>query len=443
MEESLKIKRATYHLYTFMISKLISSFGAQVYAFAISFYILQTTGSATSFATNLICNLLPRTLAGPFAGAITDRYSRKKIVIMAQIATTLAIVGLLTYTLTFGLSLIAIYTTTVILSLTSTFSAIAFTSSITGLIDPGRIQKAMSLNQMAFSFATIGSPAVGGLLYGVVSIPYFLGTYIILSAVAVVLESTMNFRLFAAPAKKKEEGEAKESLLQSMKAGLGYLRLQPLVMIMLWISLLINFLFGAYEVGYSYILIEKLKIESQHFGFTQGAFSVGMLLMSIYFSMRKEVKYPLLVSKRGVIAMGVILGAISIPLVLPMNYWMTFTFYMVIMFSFGSFIIIVNTPIQVMLQKTIDDEYKGRVFSTIETMAMALMPLGMVIFGILYDIFPGQWILLISAGLLIITMLIMARPSVVKKAHPEWRQGEGSRGSLGFRKKQGQGSAAS
>ncbi|MBO1912494.1 hypothetical protein J4G37_47810, partial [Microvirga sp. 3-52] len=134
MNEALKLKRATHNLWTFTTSKIISSFGAQVYAFAISFYILQLTGSATSFATNLICNILPRALITPFVGYVADRYSRKMIVILAQIATTLAIGGLLAVTLTSGLSLIAIYSTTVILSITSTFSGVAFTSSITGLV---------------------------------------------------------------------------------------------------------------------------------------------------------------------------------------------------------------------------------------------------------------------------------------------------------------------
>ncbi|WP_342746492.1 MFS transporter [Sutcliffiella horikoshii] len=402
-----------------MISKLISTFGSQVYAFAISFYILQLTGSATSFATNLLCNILPRTLAGPFVGAITDRYSRKKIVIISQVATTLAITGLLIYTLTSGLSLIAIYTTTCILSLTSMFSGIAFTSSITGLIDQARIQKAMAMNQMAISFAAIGSPAVGGLLYGTVPIPVFLVMFIVASVIAVILESTMNFRLFSGEKSSVEKGEQKESMWQSMKAGLSYIRFQKTIMVMLWISLLINFLFGAYEVGYSYILIEKLQIESQHFGLTQGAFSLGMLLMSVYFSARKEVRFPLLLSKRGIIGLGAVMGSISLPLLLSMNYWMMFSYFMILMFSFGSLIIIVNTPLQVMLQKTIADEFKGRVFSIIETMAMALIPLGMVIYGVLYDIFPGEWILLLSAGMLIVITLIMARPSVIRKVHPE------------------------
>ncbi|MFJ7724962.1 MFS transporter [Neobacillus sp. NPDC097160] len=418
MKDSNKLKKATYHLWTFTISKLISSFGAQVYSFAVSFYILQLTGSATSFAANLICNILPRTLAAPFAGYITDKYSRKIIAITAQIATTVAITGLLVVTLSSGLSLIAIYTTSCILSLTSMFSGVAFTSSITGLVDKERIQKAMSLNQMSISFAAIASPAVGGLLYGAVSMPVFLIMYIAASSLAIVLESTMNFNLFA-HRKEEVEGEPKETMWQSIKAGISYLKLQPLLMTIIWISLLINFLFGAFEVGYSFILIEKMKMASQRFGFTQGAFAIGMLLLSIYFSIRKEVNYPLLVSKRAIIGMGVIMGAVAGPLLMSLTDNSIFVYYLMIMFSLGALVITVNTPIMVMMQKKIDDDYKGRVFSILETMSMALMPLGMVLYGFLYDVFPAQWILLISASLFVGVTLILARPSVVIKAHPE------------------------
>jgi MFS transporter, DHA3 family, macrolide efflux protein len=419
LDEIVKLRKATYHLYTFTISKLISTFGAQVYAFAISFYILQLTGSATSFATNLICNLLPRTLASPIAGYVADKYSRKKIIIISQIATTVTIMTLLVVTLTSGLSLLAIYVTTSILSLTSMFSGVTFTASITGLIDKDRIQRAMSLNQMSISFAAIASPAVGGLLYGAVSMSTFLIIYICASVVAVMLEATMDFNLFAKRA-PKEEGQPKESMWQGLKAGVNYLKLQKLVMTMIWIALLINFLFGAFEVGYSFILIEKMKMDSQLFGLTQGAFAVGMLLMSIYFSMGKEVKYPFLVSKRGIIALGLIMAAIGIPLVIEFSSVLTFFYYATIMFSFGVTVMIVNTPLNVLLQKEIDDDFKGRVFSILETMAMALMPLGMVIYGFLYDVFPPQWILLTSSLLLIGVVLILARSSVVHKVHPEY-----------------------
>ena len=418
MNNSVKLKKATYHLWTFTISKLISSFGSQVYSFALSFYILQMTGSAKSFALNLICNILPRTLAAPFAGYIVDRYSRKRIVITSQIATTLAIGGLLIVSLTSGLSLVAIYITSCILSLTSMFSGVAFSSSITGLIDESRIQKAMSLNQMSISFAAIGSPAVGGLLYGAIPMPVFLIIYIVASSIAVLLESTMNFKLFTKP-KDVADGEVKESMWQSLKAGVTYLKTQPLIMAVIWIALMVNFFFGAFEVGYSFILIEKLKMVSQHFGFTEGAMALGMLTMSIYLSVRKEVKYPFLVSKWGIVVMGFIMGGVSLPLFIPMSYGFLFAYYVILMLGLGVMLVLVNTPMQVMLQKQIADEYKGRVFSILETMAMALMPLGMVLYGFLYDVFPPQWILLLSNTFLVGVVLILARPSIVRKAHPQ------------------------
>ena len=308
-----------------------------------------------------------------------------------------------------------------ILSLTSLFSGVTFSSSITGLVDEGRIQKAMSLNQMSISFAAIGSPAVGGLLYGAVSMPVFLIMYMVASVIAVLLESTMDFKLFA---KRKEvvEGEPKEPMLESMKAGLRYLMKQPILKTMVVISLFINFLFGAYQVGYSFILIEKLKINAQHFGFTEGAFAIGMLLLSIYFSTRKELKFPFLVSKWGIVVLGVLMGTVALPLLINMSSTMLVVFYIVLMFFFGATMMVTNTPIQVMMQKMIEDDYKGRVFSIIETCAMALMPLGMVLFGFLYDIFPAEGILIVSSMLLILVTLFLARPSVVRAAHPELGQ---------------------
>ncbi|MCZ2257893.1 hypothetical protein [Sporosarcina sp. G11-34] len=50
---------------------------------------------------------------------------------------------------------------------------------------------------------------------------------------------------------------------------------------------------------------------------------------------------------------------------------------------------------------------------------MALMPLGVVIYEFLYDILPVQWILIRSSLLLIGVVLILARPPVIRKVHPE------------------------
>ena len=418
MDTAMKLRKATYHLWTFTISKLISTFGASVYSFGISFYILSITGSATSFAMNMICSILPRALLAPFAGYAADRYSKKKIVILAQICSVLAVSGLLAVSISYGLSLLAIYITTCILSITSLYSGVTFSASIANLVDEERIQKAMSFNQMSISIATIGGPAVGGLLFGLVSMPTFLIIHMVGYVIAVVLEATMDFKLFT---KKTGDvlGETKESMIQSIKAGIQYLKQHRILTVIIWVALVINFCFGAFQIGFSFILVEKLNVESTHFGLTEGALSVGMLGASIYFSMRKDIKYPLVTSKRGILIMGVIMAAVSLPLFVTFSYVGVVSFYLALMFVFGVTMIYVNTPLGVLMQKRIDEEYRGRVFGILETMGMALMPLGMVIFGILYDIIPAQWVLLGSSLVLILAVIYMLRPSIMKQAHPE------------------------
>ena len=49
----------------------------------------------------------------------------------------------------------------------------------------------------------------------------------------------------------------------------------------------------------------------------------------------------------------------------------------------------------------------------------------LVRFGFLYDLFPAQWILIVSSLLLIVIALGLARPSVVRKAHPELGENKG------------------
>lgn len=414
LDENQLQKRATYHLWTFVSSKLIATAGSQIYTFAISLYILHLTGSSMSFAVNILCNILPRTIVAPFAGAIIDRYPRKIIAITAQTVTTISIGGLLLYSITMGLSLLAIYITSCILSITSMFASNAFTSSLTGLIDETRIQKASSLNQIAISIAQIASPAIGGILFGLVSMSVFLTIYLIASLIAVILDSTMNFTLFE---KEREHQEKKESVFESLKGGISYVNHQPLLKVMIILCLIVNFIFTAFNVGFPFIVNTKLHMPSIQFGIVEGAFAVGTLLLSVYLTLGKEFKHPFSVSKRGILSSSLLMIAAAVPIIISLSPTTIFIYYMVVMFLFGATNILINIPIMVLLQKQIANEYKGRVFTIIETFAMAMMPIGTLLFGFLYDYVPAQWILLISGCLTIISVLILARPSVMEKAN--------------------------
>lgn len=420
MVEIVKKRRATYHLYTFLFSKMISALGANVYSFGISMYILSITGSALSFAANLIFSIIPRVILSPIAGILADRIPKKVMVLVGQGGTVLTISGLLLYSLLFDISIVAIYITTFFYTICSTFSGIAFSASIANLVDEERIQKAMSFNQLSISVSGIGGPIVGGMLFGFVSMEWFLFINILSYIIAFLLEATMNFKLYTN--QLEEPTSIEESMLQSFKEGFTYLKTKPVILRILIVSLWLNLFLSSVSVGINFILVEILKVEYSLIGFIEAAAAIGMLFISLYFAARTNVKYPLQFSKRALFMLGILVGVITIPLIFHFSSSAIFIYFLAVMFSFGCLTVLTNTPIMVMMQKDVDESYRGRIFGILEMMAMGLMPIGSLIFGILYDVLPAQIILLFcSASLIIITLVAIPR-SLIMSIYPNLKK---------------------
>jgi hypothetical protein len=64
--------------------QLVSLTGSGLTAFALGVWVFQQTGSATSFALIALAGTLPRALFSPVAGALADRYDRRKLMIAAD-----------------------------------------------------------------------------------------------------------------------------------------------------------------------------------------------------------------------------------------------------------------------------------------------------------------------------------------------------------------------
>lgn len=420
MNEQLKLKKATYHLYTFFISKLIGSLGGGVYAFGISMYVLALTGSSLSFSMVLLCSILSRTIVAPFAGVIGDRIPRKLLVICGQAGVVITTVLLLSYTMLVDLSMPAIYVATTLNAIFSTFTSIAFSSSISNLVDEARIQRAMSFNHMAMSIAGIGGPIVGGMLFGFVSMEVFLIILAVSSTLALCLESTMNFTLYKKVSEvTKVVEEKKESMMESFKGGIRYIKTKPLLIALLYTSFGLNFFFTALNVGGDFTLVTILKMPPEYIGFTEAAMGGGVILASVYFASAKQVKNPLLLSKYSVLGMSTLVILAAVPLFLSMNLLGNFIYYLALMFTLGLTSVMTNMPIGVLFQTMIDDEYKSRVFSILEMVAMSLMPLATLVYGILFDFIPAEYIFIGSGLCLVALTLYTLRPSVIKMSMEE------------------------
>ena len=395
-------RKATFHLYTFLISKTLSTLGSNVYTFGMSMFILALTGSFLSFAVNLIFSIIPRTLLSPFAGILVDRVSKKFLVLTGQIGTMISIACLLSYMTFFELSLPVIYLTTFFYTICSTFTTIAFSASIGNLVDSARIQKTMSFNQLSLSIAGILGPMIGGILFGFVSMKTFLIINIVAFFLAFLLESTMNFKLFSNVAETPHG-----SLLKSLKSGIHYIKEMPVLKNLLALLLWINLFFTSITVGANFIFVQLIQMDYQLIGMVEAASAIGMLVVSLYFAVRSNIQNPLLFSKRAILTLSTLVGTFSIPLFIEMTSTIVFIYYVTVMFLFGGSLVATNTPIGIFLQNDVEENFRGRIYGIIEMFAMGLTPIGTLLFGLLYEIGSAPLILLTCSIVLILTTLFL------------------------------------
>ena len=77
------------------LAQIVSEAGDWFYALAIYTLLLDITGAATSIALALVFQVLPQTFAGPAAGLINDRLSRKQVMVVTDLARVVIVLAML------------------------------------------------------------------------------------------------------------------------------------------------------------------------------------------------------------------------------------------------------------------------------------------------------------------------------------------------------------
>ena len=77
-------------------AQTVSEIGDWFYSIAIYSLLLELTGSAQAVATAVVLQVLPQFFIAPMAGVVNDRVSRKRVMIFADLARAVIVLGMLT-----------------------------------------------------------------------------------------------------------------------------------------------------------------------------------------------------------------------------------------------------------------------------------------------------------------------------------------------------------
>src|SRR6202171_4318048 len=91
----LRLVRENRNFRRLWLAQIVSEIGDWFYALAVYSLILELTGSAKLVGLAVVMQVLPQTLAAPTAGVVNDRMSRKRVMIIADLARVAIVLGML------------------------------------------------------------------------------------------------------------------------------------------------------------------------------------------------------------------------------------------------------------------------------------------------------------------------------------------------------------
>jgi len=157
----------------FLLSRSLSRFSSQIAAVAIGWQVYELTGSAFDLGMVGLVQFLPTALLLFVAGQVADRFERKRVVQLCQVAQALTGVFLAVSTWAGWLTELQIFIATFVLGTAAAFESPATAALLTLVAPPGGLQRATAISSGAAQLATITGPALGGVAYALMpSLPY-------------------------------------------------------------------------------------------------------------------------------------------------------------------------------------------------------------------------------------------------------------------------------
>jgi MFS family permease len=149
----------------FLLSRSLTRFASQIGAVAIGWQIYDLTGSAFELGMIGLVQFLPTALLVFVAGHTADKFERKRVVQLCQLAEAATALFLCWGSYGGWLTEVHIFVATFVLGMAGAFESPTIAALLPLIAPQGSLQRATALSSAAAQVATITGPALGGIAF--------------------------------------------------------------------------------------------------------------------------------------------------------------------------------------------------------------------------------------------------------------------------------------
>ena len=366
----------------------ITKIGNMLYDYGNSVWLASMgTIGKTVLGIYQISELVTGILVNPFGGVISDRFSRRKILM-----TTDLVCGLLCLAISFIRNdrwmIAALIVANIVQAIAFGFSRPANKAIITEVVEKEEIVTYNAHLELVLQVVSVSSPVFSFLVLQFASLHATLLLDALTFFIAFVLVAFLPKEV--AKVQEKKQFTVKD-IFSDIKEGLDYIWHQKDIFFLLLVASSVNFFFAAFEF--------LLPFSNRLYG-VKGAYAtiltlgaigsiLGALVANKMKSSMKILLFLLIMAGVGVFIMG-----------LPLPPYLSFSGNLVCEF----FVTIFDIHVFTQVQTKVEDDYLGRVLSTIYTLAVLFMPIAKGLMTWLPSVRMESF-LLIGAGVILFSLL--------------------------------------
>ena len=334
-----------------------------------------------------ISELVTSILVNPFGGVISDRFSRRKILMTTDLVCGLLCLGI-SFIRNDRWMIVALIVANIVQAIAFAFSRTANKAIITEVVEKDEIVTYNAHLELVLQVVGVSSPVFSFLVLQFASLHATLLLDALTFFIAFVLVAFLPKEEAKVQEKKRFTGK---DIFSDMKDGLDYIWHQKEIFFLLLVASSVNFFFAAFEF--------LLPFSNRLYG-VKGAYAtiltlgaigsiIGALIANKFKSSMEMLLFLLILTGVGVFMMG-----------LPLPPFLSFSGNLVC----ELFMTIFNIHFFTQVQTKVEGDYLGRVLSTIFTLAILFMPVAKGLMTWLPSVRVESF-LLIGAGVILFSLL--------------------------------------
>ena len=351
----------------------LSGLGSAMTGYALVLWLYRQSGSALETALLSICSYAPYVLMSIFAGALSDRWNKKRTMLVCDFLAALSTVGVLVLLKNGLLVPWHMYVLNAVNGLMNTVQQPASDVAATLLVPKEYYQKTSGLRSFSGSLTGILHPIIASALFAFYGMDLVIAVDLVTFAIAFVV-----LLLFIRIPEIPQENKPKEKLLDAAKVGLKWLKANPLILNLILFLAAINLVASTYDAALPAMLLSRENGGETVLGLVNAVVGIASLAgglivtllptpkdrvrvicLTLLFSMSTE-NFFLAFGRTPVIwCIGAALGWLMIP--------------------------VMNANMDVIFRSTIPTDMQGRVYSCRNTLQFFTIPVGFFLGGLLVD----------------------------------------------------------